>query len=125
MRITVELIEDLMEESRRFSHVSIAVFINEGWSCVDWDEENPLDCLDQLVQAGGKPIGMFGFSGPGDFGFIGSVTCYAKIFSEYEGDQKMQRCFADFLEWLCGPTHRIDSVGLNWKAVSSGHTGPN
>jgi hypothetical protein len=95
MRTPETLTDELINDSKRFTRLGIAVLVERKWHFIVSDQTNPLDQLRRLVEVGGKPIGTVGYAFiPLDDETNQKVlTCYSKLFSEWEGDDQMTKYF--------------------------------
>lgn len=81
-RTTVDLIDELIEESKYFYFLAIAVGFDRKTRFIEYDSKREpyelLTELDWFVEQGGEPIGLIGFTKMGKEGKLTS-----KPFTEY------------------------------------------
>jgi hypothetical protein len=110
MRTPESVIDELMDYSRRFTRLGVAVLLEREWRFVTADSNGPLDELNKLVRSGGRPIGLVGYAViPVNETAKKLLSCYSRIFPEWQEDQQITRHFEtlitemmEYVERQCG-----------------------
>ncbi len=58
MRTTLDLIEEMQTEAKTAERAALIVGLEKGTKYVWSSDDNPLETLNQFVEAGGEPVGI-------------------------------------------------------------------
>jgi hypothetical protein len=93
MRSTADLIEELKNESDRFTRVALVVGFEASTEFVWKGDPEALEKLNSLVGTGGNPVGMIAYVFDPE-----SVTYYTRRLEEYANEEWVE----NYLERLIG-----------------------
>ena len=94
-RTTSELIEELNRESKKFDYLTLVVGFEKRTGYVVASDKDGLAKLNELVEAGGKPIGLIGATRNNNI-----VTIRAKAFEEYEGQEWVKGYLGELVQTI-------------------------
>ncbi len=92
-RTTKDLIEELNRESKKFNSLALVVGFEKGSDFVYASDENSLEKLNGLIEAGGEPIGIIGFTLDSNIG-----TIYARALQEYQDKEWVHGYLGEMVE---------------------------
>ena len=118
MRTTKNLIDELNEEASKFFDLYLIVGFESECKVVSADDSDQLDKLNELVGAGGEPIGFIGFEKEATRGPAALMTVKTRPVDEYKGDAQIKAA----LDKLAGHMgkHLEKTTGVKCRKVEPG-----
>ncbi len=94
-RTTKDLIEELGRESKKFDYLTLVVGFEKRTDYVVASDKDGLAKLNDLVEAGGDPVGLIGATLDKNIG-----TIRARALQEYEDQEWVQRYLGELVQTI-------------------------